>query len=446
MTKPHSGRALALKALVAIERQGAYANRILNTLFAQSESTAQDRAMATEIVYGTLRHMTLIDHLLSQLLTKKLVALPTEVRNILRQALYELLTTTETDYAVVNEAVNLVRKSKFAGLSGLVNAVLRGYLRNKADLILPDFAEEPLAHLTICHSHPRWLVERWIRRWGTEETHRLLAVNNLPAPFTLRTNTLLLSRAELLKQLAGLAFDASPSPLLPEAVRLATGRSLTSTPLWAAGYFYIQDEGSMLIAHLLAPKPGETISDLCAAPGGKTTHLAQLMGDTGLIYALDLYPHKTRLIQENASRLGITIIEPLTIDARSWQPENLLDAVLLDAPCTGTGVLRRRPDIRWRRRPKDLKALTKLQEELLEQAASLVKPGGRIVYSTCSLEPEENEERIKSFLRSHPQFQVSIPESFAQHLQHQRLPEGIILLPQQDGPDGFFMTKLVKNN
>jgi len=445
MTKTLSGRALALKALVAIEEQGAYANRILNSLFALNDPAAQERALATEIVYGTLRHISLIDHLLSQLLTKKLAALPIEVRNLLRQALYELLTATGPDYAVVNEAVNLVRQSKFNGLSGLVNAVLRNYVRKKAELSLPGFTEDPLAHLTICHSHPQWLVERWLRRWGKEETHRLVSVNNLPAPFTIRTNTLKISRTELLKQLAGLALDAAPSPLLPEAVRLSTGYALTSTPLWAAGHFYIQDEGSMLIAHLLAPQPGETIADLCAAPGGKTTHLAQLMNNTGLIYALDQYPHKTRLIHENASRLGITIVEPLTLDARSWQPGVPLDAVLLDAPCTGTGVLRRRPDIRWRRQPEDLKDLTALQGELLAHAAELIKPGGRIVYSTCSLEQEENEEQIKNFLRSHPEFQVSLPGNFARNLHHQLLPEGIILLPETDGPDGFFMTRLIKN-
>lgn len=446
MTKPISGRILALKALLAIEQQGAYANRILNALFLQSNPEAREKGLATELVYGTLRHLTLIDHLLNQLLTKKLSASPAEVRNILRQALYELLTTTEQEYAVVNEAVNLVRKSKFAGLSGLVNAVLRKYLRNKANLVLPDFESEPLEHLVIGHSHPRWLVERWVRRWGTEETHRLVTANNSPAPFTLRTNSLLLSREELLKQLASLGIEALPSPLLLEAVRLPTGRALTTTPLWAAGYFYIQDEGSMLIAHLLAPQPGEEIADLCAAPGGKTTHSAQLMGNTGLIYALDQYPHKTALIQENAQRLGIKIIETVTTDARAWQPENLLDAVLLDAPCTGTGVMRRRPDIRWRRQPEDLKDLTKVQGELLDQAATLVKPGGRVVYSTCSLEPEENEERIKDFLLSHPQFKVSIPDTFAMHFHHQRLPEGILVLPHQDGADGFFMTKLVKNS
>jgi len=261
---------------------------------------------------------------------------------------------------------------------------------------------------------------------------------------SVRTNTLRLSRDELLAAMAAAGIAGAPVPTIPEALRLKSGQDLTSNPLWVEGYFYIQDEASMLVAHLLAPEPGMVIADLCAAPGGKTTHLAQLMNNRGRIYALDQFEHKTALIAENACRLGIEIIEPLTTDARCWRPAEPVDGILLDAPCTGTGVFRRRPDIRWRRQPDDLAQLVPLQQELLCHAASLLKPGGRLVYSTCSLESEENEEQIGRFLAAHPAFRVDLPDNFAAGFPAERLAEGILIMPQMDGADGFFMTRLVK--
>jgi 16S rRNA (cytosine967-C5)-methyltransferase len=445
MTKG-SGRAIALDALTSIEEQGAYANRILNSLFAHRQPEAQEKRLATELVFGTLRHFKYVDFILNRLLSKELSALPSTVRGVLRLSLYQLLLTAHPAYAVVNEAVDLVKQSKYRGLSPLVNAVLRSYLRQqqKTDFALPDLVQDPIGHLTIVHSHPRWLVERWVQRWGVERTHQLVEANNTPAPLSIRTNTLLTSRTALMAALGQAGLESVPVPTVPEALRIMNGQELTAIPLWAAGHYYIQDEASMLVAHLLAPAAGEVIADLCAAPGGKTTHLAQLMQNTGQIYALDQYPHKTTLIVENAHRLQIKIIETLTTDARSWRPSKPLDGILLDAPCTGTGVLRRRPDIRWRRQPADLHELVSLQQALLNHAASLLKPGGRIVYSTCALEFEENEAQIRHFLTAHPDFVVAIPEDFAPDFQGSRSPEGLLILPRLEEPDGFFMTRLVK--
>ena len=445
MTKNISGRDLALQALVDIEINSAYANRSLNFLFNKYNPDEREKGLATEIVYGTLRSLILVDYLLNQLLRKELSSLHPVIRNILRSAIYQLISTPEQGYAVVNEAVRLAKKRKLAGLSGLVNAVLRSYLRKKNQLILPEFNQEPIEHMVIVHSHPRWLVERWVHRWGIEDTHQLVEANNSVAPFTIRTNTLILSREELLTQLASAGVEAHLSSLVPEAIKINEARELNNTPFFSAGDYYIQDESSMLVSHLLSPRPGELIADLCAAPGGKTTHLAQLMKNTGQIYALDEYPHKTALIRENADRLRINIIRPLTADSRLWRPEKLFDGILLDAPCTGTGVLRRRPDIRWHRKPEDIKNLAVLQSELLDHAASLIKPGGRLVYSTCSLESEENEEQIKRFLSLHPNFHISIPDGFEAKFQCQRLQEGILILPY-NGEDGFYMTRLVKSS
>lgn len=447
MTKKRSGRSLALDALIAIEEEGAYANRILNSLFAKEQPEEKEKRLATELVFGTLRHRSRLDFLLNQLLTKELSALPAAIREVLRLSLYQLIFTAHPAYAVVNEAVDLTKNGKYRGLSRLVNGVLRNYQRRRQELeqTLPDFAQDPVGHLTIVHSHPRWLVQRWIQRWGEETTHRLVEANNAPAPLSVRTNTLRISRDELLGALAKAGIEAEPVATIPEAIRLKSGRELTSNPLWVEGYFYIQDEASMLVAHLLAPEPGAVIADLCAAPGGKTTHLAQLMNNTGQIYALDQFEHKTSLIAENAQRLGIGIVEPLTGDARRWRPAALVDGVLLDAPCTGTGVLRRRPDIRWRRQPADLVQLVALQQELLNHAASLLKPGGRLVYSTCSLESEENEEQIRRFLADHPNFRVDLPDNFAANFSAERMAEGFLTIPRADGPDGFFMTRLEKS-
>lgn len=446
MTRNDSGRALALDALIAIEGEGAYANRILHALFSRRQPEEKEKRLATELVFGTLRHWSKIEFLLNRLLTKELSALPTAIRGVLRLSLYQLLFTNHPAYAVVNEAVDLTKHGKYRGLSRLVNGVLRNYLRRQHEVVqaLPGFGDDPIGHLSIVHSHPRWLVERWVERWGAETTHRLVAANNLPAPLSVRTNTLMISRDALLAELAKVGMEAEPAATIPEAIRLKSGGDLTGNPLWAAGYFYVQDEASMLVAHLLAAQPGEVIADLCAAPGGKTTHLAQLMKNTGRIFALDQHEHKTGLIAENARRLGIGIIEPLTADARDWRPAEPVDAVLLDAPCTGTGVLRRRPDIRWRRQPMDLAQLVVLQKELLDHAASLLKPGGRLVYSTCSLEKEENETQIQNFLATHPAFRVDLPANFADNFTKERVAEGFLTIPRADEPDGFFMTRLVK--
>jgi len=443
--KKISGRKLALLALTRIEQDEAFANRVLNSLFHKWRPDEREKGLATEVVYGTLRHLALINHLLGQLLTKPLTTLPVVIRNILRLSLYQLLSTPAISYAVVNEGVSLAKQETGGRWGGLVNAVLRRYLREGQDLPRPKFDADPLAHLSIVHSHPRWLVERWVRRWGIQRTHELVKTNNLPAPFTIRTNTLKLDRTELLALLTASGLEVEASPVAPEGVRIRDPRNLAQTSYFDAGYYFIQDESSMLVAHLLAPQAGKTIVDLCAAPGGKATHLAQVQKDAGRIFALDNHPHKTLLIQENAARLGIQSITALTADARSWsQVELRPDAVLLDAPCTGTGVLRRRPDIRWRRSPENLSDLVLLQQELLENAVSLLKPGGRLIYSTCSIEAEENEEQIAGFIQRHPEFSLELPAGFASCLSPVVSPEGLTILPREHGADGFFMTRLVK--
>jgi len=441
-----TGRRLALLSLVRIEKQGAYANRILNALFTEYNPEDREKGLATDIVYGTLRNLTFLDYVLGYLLSKPLSVLPPVVRCTLRFSLYQIVSGPETAYAVVDQAVKLVKTEGYGRLSGLVNAILRRYLREGKKIPLPDFKTEPLAHLTVVHSHPEWLIKRWAKQWSYEELHELVRNNNRPAPFSVRTNTLKISRDIFLAKLTAAGIEAVPSTLVPEGLRILNPRKLATTPFFKAGYYYIQDEASMLVSHFVSPVRGETLVDLCAAPGSKTTHLAQLMKDKGLIYALDDHEHKVELIAANAGRLGITSIKTIVTDAGKWtMPEKgLADRVLLDAPCTGTGVLRRRPDIRWQRTPRDLKNLVVLQGQLLQKAATLVRPGGILVYSTCSLESEENEEQIRKFLVQHPEFTVDITY-LPSGLKKKRFSEGILILPLENGPDGFFLTRLLKS-
>ncbi|HPT68297.1 MAG TPA: 16S rRNA (cytosine(967)-C(5))-methyltransferase RsmB [Bacillota bacterium] len=444
---PTPGRRIALETLVRVELDQAYANRVLHALFLREQPRAEVRAEATELVYGTLRRLTRYDYLLAQLLRQPLRKLPPQIRNILRMALFEIESGNCPAYAAVDQGVKLAKASGQAGLAKLVNGVLRTYARQGQKLSLPDFAREPKKHLIIAHSHPEWLIESWLERWSVDLVHRLVRSNNLPAPLSLRVNTLRTTRSDLISELMGLGFVVEESPLLPEAVRILRGSSLEQLPPLLEGRCLVQDEGAMLITKLLDPRPGDEVIDLCAAPGGKTTHMAQLMENRGCIWAVDQYEHKTRLIAETATRLGMNIIRIQTGDARMWTAPQPVDRLLLDAPCTGSGVIRRRPDLRCRRRPEDLAELFKLQQQLLAAAAKMVKPGGVLVYSTCSLQAEENERQVQAFLEEHPEFRpCQPPEEFKALLPGYPLYEyaeggGITLFPSEYN-DGFFMARL----
>jgi len=321
--------------------------------------------------------------------------------------------------------------------------VLRRFVRERPAITLPGPAD-PVAHLTVTLSHPRWLVERWLARLGPEKAAALAAADNRPAPVTLRVNTLRMSREELLRHLAEAGVAAWPTALAPEGIVVEPVRPVEELPGFDEGAFFAQDEGAMLVGHALGPRPGERLLDLCAAPGGKTTHLAALAGDRAAIVALDDHRHKVRLIESNCRRMGITGVTALVADAREYSPSTPFDGVLLDAPCSGTGTLRRRADLRWRRRPEDLPDLVALQRQLLANAAGLVRPGGRLVYSTCSLEPEENEEQIRWFLGAFPQFRPGDLRRFLPPPAAALVGEDpwLYLWPHRQGTDGFFLCRL----
>jgi 16S rRNA (cytosine967-C5)-methyltransferase len=347
--------------------------------------------------------------------------------------------------AACNQAVELAKRYGHIGTVKFVNAVLRSAARNPEKAEYPDVNDQPALYLALKYFHPKWLVSRWLKRFSFAECESLCQANNATPPLSLRTNTLKTGRDELMKRLADEAVDAEPSDWTPEGIVCRNFPALATLNTLREGLFQVQDESSMLVAHVLAPQPGEFIIDACGAPGGKSTHIAALMGNRGRIVSVDLYDHKLKLTAENASRLGITIIETKEYDAARLDSlfAGQADRVLVDAPCSGLGVLRRKPDSRWRKNETMLRDLPKLQEAILASAANCVKPGGVLVYSTCTTEPEENQQVVEAFLASHADFSLEITGAF---LPVKRNDKMVQLWPHHDGVDGFFITRMVRNS
>lgn len=440
-------RAVAIRALYRVNEEGGYANLLLPQMLAREGLSRKDRALATELVYGTLRWQKRLDWIIGAFSRRPLQQLDPWVRNILRLGAYQLCFLEGIPpHAAIYETVQLMKNYGHRGSVAFVNGVLRSILREGKKVQFPRAEEDPAAHLSVFYSHPQWLVERWLSRWGFAETKALLAANNQSPPLGIRVNTLKISPAGLKEQLQAEGFQVSSGRYFPEALVVENATSLGQLAAFRAGLFQVQDEASQLVAHVLAPRPGEKILDVCAAPGGKTTHIAQIMGDVGTICAGDIHSHKVDLIRENCRRLGIKSVRVVARDARKWGEDcqGAFHRVLVDAPCSGTGVLRRRPDARWRKRPADLEKLPALQLEILRGVAACVAAGGTLVYSTCSLEWEENQGVIQAFLQEEPSFSlVDLTPYLPPGLRASTAREGYIhLLPHQHGTDGFFVARM----
>lgn len=462
-TRASEARRLALKTLQAVEERGAFINRALDERLRASHLGASDRALATELVYGVTRWRARLDYVLDHFGRRPVGELPVWIRYALRLGLYQLLYLDRVPArAAVSESVALAREFGHRGTAGLVNAVLRQAAERGASVALPPADENPIRRLAIEHSHPEWLIRRWFGRLGPERTVALAAADNEPAPLTLRANVLRVTREDLIRRLAEEGVAARPGRLFPEAVICRGTSPIGRLAAHRAGLFTVQDQGAMSVAKAVAPKPGARVIDACAGLGGKTTHLAEIMGNRGRVVALDLFEHKLSLAKAAARRLGLTVIETRRLDACELAASDLAgwaDAVLVDAPCSGLGVLRRRPDLRWRVTPTDLAALAGRQREILAGAATGVRPGGVLVYATCSLEPEENEEVIEGFLASNLEFEagsaadaLGLPgtgrapgETQAPGWEHGSLGgPGHVLLTPDGGTDGFFVARLIR--
>ncbi|WP_235919121.1 16S rRNA (cytosine(967)-C(5))-methyltransferase RsmB [Heliomicrobium undosum] len=445
-----SPRGVALDVLNAVEERKAYANLQLAHALEGSGLQRLDRGLVSELVLGVLRRQNALDFALDGLL-KRPGGVPTDARRLLRLGAYQILYLDRIPDAVAcHETVELAKQAGLGRLTSLINGVLRQLVRRRDEIPWPRWEDKPVEHLTVVESHPEWLVRRWLKQFGAERTRAICQVNNQPAAVSLRVNGLRANRDAFLQQLAEAGVEAVPSALHGMGVRLASASAVTRLPGFAEGLFTVQDESSMVVAPVVDPQPGEIVVDACAAPGGKTTHMAERSGDKATIHSWDIHPHKLGLIRENCRRLGIECVQVEAIDAR--HPAEALrgevDCLLLDAPCSGLGVLRRKPELRYRISEADLVRLRELQRELLDGAAPLVKPGGVLVYSTCTIEPEENFQQVKDFLQRHPDFGAEdlspfLPDlDFTEEEKRQSAKGYFQILPHRFQTDGFFVARL----
>lgn len=442
-------REAAFAVLYRAEAADAFVGTLLFRTLARSSLSKADRALTTAVVLGVLRHRARLDHAMAELLTRPLDTLPPAIRTILRMGAFEIMDLDRVPApAAVSEAVALARRHGHAGTAGLVNAVLRR-LAAEGPAPPPEAGSDPIGHLSIVHSHPTWLVSRWVARWGMEGAAALLAANTRPAPTTLRTNTLRTTRDDLIGLLRAMGLDAD-SGIAPEAVRVH-GSLVDRLPLRDKGLCAPQDEGAMLVAHALADVviSGSTVIDACAAPGGKSLHMAALMANAGRLLAVDIHPGKARALERRAAEFGATCVEVHNLDAQEiglrWP--GAADAVLVDAPCSGLGTIRRRPEIKWRVDERSLTEIAQRQQAILRGASGAVRRGGTLVYSVCSNEPEEGPEVVMWFLSEHPSFALApfadaFPRSAGGCAVDGVEAGEVHLLPHLHGTDGFYIARL----
>jgi 16S rRNA (cytosine967-C5)-methyltransferase len=406
----------------------------------------RDRALAGEIATGTLRWQGAFDHIVETFAGRPAARLDPEVLAILRISIFQLLHLDRVPAAaVVNDAVELAGKAGKRSAGGFVNALLRRVSRERAHLPLP--AEPSIDLLTITLSHPRWLASRWLARHGFEPAEAWARFDNSPAPMTLRVNTLRTTRDALAGALADAGVQTEPARFAAQGLVVTSGNPLL-TPLAHTGAFFVQDEASQLVGEFAAASTGERVLDTCASPGGKTTQMAAAMGDTGVVVAADVRGRRLELLSRTVKESGAAAVRIVQANARAAPPfRDIFDLVLVDAPCSGLGTIRRDPDVRWRRTETDLAPLAEAQQGMIDQAAAAVRPGGRLIYSTCSSEPEENEAIVRAFLAAHPEFRRARPASFVDRPERAALldEEGSLkTLPFRDGLEAFYAAMLVR--
>lgn len=403
-----NAREQALKILYRVDTQKSYATQLLDQVSKDNTLADRDRALIHQLVKGTLEWRGKIDFILERLVKHGTKGLTPWILNILRLGAYQILFLDRIPPEVaVNEAVNLAKKYGHQGTIRLVNAVLRKVATQSQTLLSSIVEEDPVDYVATNYSHPKWMVQRWIQQIGINETIALCAANNEPWPLCIRTNTLKISTTDLRQLLKADNIAWQPACYEPDCTIIADlppNLRIHTLKAYHDGLFQVQDESFAIISRLVDPQPGEYIVDLCSAPGGKTTHLAERMHNHGRIAAVDRHLHRLALVRENCKRLGVTIVEEVCADGRTIQLDHLADRVLVDAPCSGTGVLGRRSDARWNKSEDDLPRLRQLQLELLLHAATLVRPGGCLIYTTCAIDAEENDGTVEAFLGNCAEF------------------------------------------
>lgn len=442
MTEGTAARRLALDILIEYHRKDAYLNVLLASRLERSELERRDRALVTELVQGTVRMRGNLDFSLARFTERPLDEVDAGILWLLRLAAYQVLFTSVPDYAACDIATGIASEKFGRSRAGYVNGVMRAFTRGKEGVEYADASKDPAGYLEAKYSHPRWICEKWVRELGFDEAESLCAADNVARAVSLRTNLSRTAREELKRKLEAAEIEVEESRLVPEGLLARRTGSLGDLTAYRDGLFAVQDEASMLVGHAVAPEPGMRVLDMCAAPGGKTNHMAELMCGRGEVLALDINRRRLALVTREAARLGNRNVRTMTMDARnaSVAMEERFDRVLVDAPCSGLGTLARRPDTRWRRSPDDLEGLVSLQRELIEAGAEMTIPGGVMVYSTCTVSREENEDQVGSFLERSPSFSPSeskaLPETGGTFTR---------LMPDAHGTDGMFIAVLKKS-
>lgn len=441
-------RKKALEVLTRWEKRGSTMDPLFDAFVMEDPLlTELDKAFVREIVYGVLRWRGRLDWIIAAYSRIKPSRLERAILAILRMGAYQILFMDRVPAAAaVDESVKLAKGLRKKEAAAFVNGILRSIAEGRKEITYPDLRTNPIDYIAAYYSHPAWLVNRWVEQIGREETIALCEANNRFPALTVRVNTLKGRREEVINQLHDEGIEASPTPFSPIGLRINTPPALATWGPLQQGWLQVQDEAAQLVSLILAPKPGQRVLDLCAAPGGKATHLAELMQNQGEIRAVDVSPAKLQIVQENCQRLGISIVKTLAQDATRPLPfsPGSFDSCLVDAPCSGLGTLRRHPEGKWRDRGADITRLQEMQNQILRQAVPHVKQGGVLVYSTCTLTSEENEGVIDTFLSEHPEF----------HLENavRLLPPGcealvdaqgyLCTFPHRHGTDGFFAARM----
>lgn len=438
-----SARDTALRVLSAGRTASAWADASLKAQLQRDGLSGAEAALATRMVYGVLQNRALLDFYLGAYCTQKVGHLQPPLADILRLGAYQILFLDKVpDRAAVNESVELAKRNKRGQAAGLVNAVLRKVSLNK-DTLPPIPRRDEAQYLSVRYSHPKWLVKRLLTLLGREEAEAFLAADNGIVPLTVQVNTLKTTAEDLAAELTAAGVTAAPHPWVPDCLELSGSGDLTALEAFQTGKFFVQDPAAKLVSLISAPKKGQRVIDVCAAPGGKSFGAAIAMEDRGEVLACDLHENKLSRIEAGAARLGLKSIWDFAADGTVFRPEwaESADVVLVDAPCSGLGIIRKKPDIRYKS-PDDLFTLTVAQSTILENAARYVKPSGTLIYSTCTILPEENGQVVDGFLSGHPEFSR---ETFTLPAPMGEQPGELTLWPHRHGTDGFYICRLRRN-
>ena len=436
-------REIAYKVLLDIEKNKNYSNMAINKHFKDVKMSNQDRGLATEIIYGVIENKYYIDYMIDKLSKVKTNKMEIYVKTLLRMGIYQIMFLNSiSDYAAVNETVNLAKK-KNSKVSGFINGILRNVIRQKEEIGKVK-TKDDVDYLSIKYSYDKWMIRNWMIHFGKEFTEELLEANNERPNIYLRTNTLKITRDELIKKLEKQNIKAEKVNVVEEAIKVEHLKDIENNNLYKEGLFIVQDVSSMLVGKVMNPKENSLVLDVCSAPGGKTTHMATLMNNTGQVVSRDIYDHKLKLIKAASKRLGLTNVDVEEFDGMKLDRESIgkFDYVLADVPCSGLGIIRRKPEIKYKEK-EEFRQLPPIQKKILENASKYVKVGGTLIYSTCTIQDSENIDVVNEFLQKNKNFELVPIKEVNVDLENQE--KGYMkIYPNVHNMDGFFISKLIR--